>query len=70
MDVPVLSIVGFPVSLPSAHKSAQDSSVYITEKMGGEGVLLEVIEKILKVQDRFNEVLNIMKKDKFEEPIE
>ena len=70
VDIPVLSIVGFPVSLPSAHKSAQDSSVYITEKMGGEGVLLEVIEKILKVQDRFNEVLDIMKKDKFEEPIE
>ena len=66
VDVPVLSIVGFPVSLPSAHKLAQDSSIYITEKIGGEGVLLEVVEKILKVQNRFNEVLDIMKKDKFE----
>ena len=66
MDVPVLSIVGFPVSLPSAHKLAQDASIYITEKIGGEGVLLEVVEKILKVQNRFNEVLDIMKKDKFE----
>jgi len=69
VDVPVLSIVGFPISLPSAHKSAQDSSIYITKKMGGEGVLLEVVEKILKAQNRFNKVLDLMSKDKFEEAV-
>ena len=66
VDIPVLSVVGLPISLPSAHKLAQDSSIYITKKDGGEGVLLEVIEKILKEQNRFDDVLNIMKKDKFD----
>ena len=40
-------------------------SVYITEKSGGQGVLLEVVEKILMFQNRYKEVLDIMKKDKF-----
>ena len=70
VDVPVLSIVGLPISLPSAHKSAQDFSIYITKKRGGEGVLLEVVGKILQAQNRFNQVLELMKKDKFEESIE
>ena len=70
VDVPILSVVGLPISLPSAHKSAQDSSIYITKRMGGEGVLLEVVEKILKAQNRFDKVLDLMRKDKFEETIE
>ena len=66
VDIPVLSVVGLPISLPSAHKLAQDCSVYITKKDGGEGVLLEVVENILKKQNRFDETLNLMKKDKFD----
>ena len=70
VDLPVLSVVGLPISLPSAHKAAQDLSIYITKKSGGEGVLLEIVERILKGQDRFDSTLDLMKKDKFEEPIE
>jgi len=70
VDLPVLSVVGLPISLPSAHKAAQDLSTYITKKSGGEGVLLEIVERILKIQDRFDSTLDLMKKDKFEEPIE
>tara|TARA_Y100000814_G_C12327386_1_gene400271 strand:+ start:805 stop:1341 length:537 start_codon:yes stop_codon:yes gene_type:complete len=66
VDIPVLSVVGLPISVPSAHKLAQDCSVYITKKDGGEGVLLEVVEEILKKQNRFDEILNLMKKDKFD----
>ncbi len=66
VDIPVLSVVGLPISLPSAHKLAKDCSVYITKKDGGEGVLLEVVEEILKKQNRFNEIFNLMKKDKFD----
>ena len=70
VDIPVLSIVGFPISVADAHLLAKNSATYITAKSGGQGVLLEVVEKILKHQDRFYEVLDIMKKDKFEEPIQ
>ena len=39
--------------------------IYITKKLGGQGVLLEVVERILMFQNRYKEVMKIMEKDKF-----
>ena len=66
VDIPVLEMVGLPISVPNAHNKAKDISLIITDKCGGEGVLFEVIEKILINQGRYSEVLNIMKEDKFD----
>jgi len=66
VDLPILELVGLPISIPNGHARAKNSSSYITSKLGGEGVLLEVVEMILKYQDRYDDILNNMKKREFE----
>jgi len=66
VDLPVLEIVGFPICVPNSHKLVEGISEYITQKKGGDGVLLEVVELILNIQKKYHDVLNQMKKDKFE----
>ena len=66
VDIPVFDIVGYPISVPNAHELAKKSAQHITKKSGGEGVLLEVVEWILKKQERYDNVLKLMKRDKFE----
>ena len=66
VDLPVLEIVGFPICVPNSHKLVEEASDYITQKKGGDGVLLEVVELILNIQKKYQDVLNQMKKDKFE----
>ena len=69
VDLPLLEIVGFPVSVPDGHMKAKKRASYITSKLGGEGVLLEVIEVILKYQGRYNDTLNKMKEKEFEKAL-
>ena len=66
VDLPILEIVGFPIGVSNAHKLVNNVAIYTTIKAGGEGVLLEVVEKILMVQKRYQYVLDIMKKEEFE----
>ena len=65
VDIPVLDIVGYPISVPDGHELAKKEALFITKKKGGEGVLLEVVEKILEGQERYEDVLQLMKNDKF-----
>jgi 3-deoxy-D-manno-octulosonate 8-phosphate phosphatase (KDO 8-P phosphatase) len=57
IDVPVMEQVGVPVSVPTAHPLVKKVAVHITERSGGQGVLMEVVEWILKHQGRFEEVI-------------
>ena len=66
VDLPVLKIVGFPICVPNSHKLVEKTSEYITHKQGGDGILLEVVELILNIQKKYNDVLKKMKKEKFE----
>ena len=66
VDLPVLEKVGFPICVPNSHKLVEEVSEYITHKKGGDGVLLEVVELLLNIQKKYHDVLNRMKKDKFE----
>jgi len=66
VDIPVLEIVGCPITVINGHEEAKKRALFITKKIGGEGVLLEVVEKILMEQSRYIQILNIMKKDKFD----
>ena len=68
VDVPVLRRVGVPVSVPGAHPLAVDAAVYITKRKGGRGVLAEVVEWVLRHQNRLDAVLEQMLRDKFSEP--
>ena len=53
---------GFSIAPYNAHQRVKDISDYITQKSGGEGVLREVVELILKEQDIYEEVFKKMKK--------
>ena len=57
VDLPVMERVGVPISVPQAHPLARAAAVYITERSGGTGVVLEVVEWILTQQGRYEEVL-------------
>tara|TARA_Y100000994_G_scaffold117920_2_gene96866 strand:+ start:1630 stop:2175 length:546 start_codon:yes stop_codon:yes gene_type:complete len=63
VDIPVLEIVGCPISVPNAHPSVKDKSIYLTAKKGGDGVLYEIVEKILIEKNTYNETIQIMKDD-------
>lgn len=57
IDMPVMEKVGVSVSVPNAHPLVKEMAVYITERSGGQGVLMEVVEWILKCQGRFEDVV-------------
>ena len=67
--MPILELVGLPIAVPNGHVMAKNNSSYITSKLGGEGVLLEVVEMILKYQGRYDDILNIMKERAFEKSV-
>ena len=57
IDLPVMELAGVPVSVPNAHPLVKKRAVYITQRSGGQGVLMEVVEWILNLQDRLDTVL-------------
>jgi len=57
IDIPVLKRVGLAVSVPNAVPEVKDEAHYITKKKGGHGAVREVIDMILKVQDKWNGVM-------------
>ncbi len=63
VDVPVLERVGVPVSVPNAPQWVKDRAIHITERSGGQGVLLEVVEWVLTHQGRLEEVLAGMRQN-------
>ena len=65
VDVPVLEIVGCPISVPNGHCNAKNKALFITGNSGGEGVLFEVIEKILLEQGKYKKILELMKNERF-----
>ncbi len=57
VDIPVLKRVGLPVSVPDAPKEVKRFCKYITKSRGGEGVIREVAEKILKEMGLWERVI-------------
>jgi len=62
IDIPVMLESGFSVAPVNAHQPVKDISDYISKKSGGEGVLREVVELILKEKGIYNNTLEQMKK--------
>lgn len=61
VDLPVLERVGVPISVPKAHPLVRAAADHITERSGGQGVVLEVVEWILTQQGRYEEVLALLR---------
>ena len=63
VDIPALEIVGCPISVPNAHKVVKEKSIYVSNNKGGEGVLYEIIELTLHAKNKYEDVIEKMKKD-------
>jgi len=53
-DHPVMKLVGLPTCPKDAVPEIQDISLYISQKKGGNGCVRDVIEQVLKVQDKWS----------------
>ncbi|MCK5677455.1 MAG: HAD-IIIA family hydrolase [Flavobacteriaceae bacterium] len=53
-DFPVMKMVGLPTCPKDAVPEIQHISKYISQKKGGNGCVRDVIEQVLKVQDKWN----------------
>ena len=53
-DYPVMKMVGLAACPKDAVQEIQNISVYISQKKGGNGCVRDVIEQVLKVQDKWN----------------
>ena len=53
-DVPVMKLVGLPCCPQDAVPEVKELSKYISHKNGGKGAVRDVIEQVLKVQDKWN----------------
>ncbi len=57
-DSPVMKLVGMPCCPNDAASEIQSISKYISDKKGGEGCVRDVIEQILKVQEKWDNNFN------------
>lgn len=57
-DLNILKRVGFAVAVADAVKEVRQAADYVTKKNGGQGAVREVIELILKAQNKWTRVIN------------
>ncbi|MCH8011391.1 MAG: HAD hydrolase family protein [Candidatus Marinimicrobia bacterium] len=62
IDMVVMEKVGLPIAVLNAYPEVKRISKYVTETSGGEGAFREVVELILKGQDRFERVVKSLQK--------
>jgi len=60
IDIPILSKVGLPCTVPNAHKKVLSVSDFITTKEGGDGAFREVVEMILDGKGIYDKIYNEM----------
>ena len=63
IDLPVMEKVGFSVSVPNAHLEVKEYADFITQKSGGEGVLVEVVKYLLKSKGIYEHIFQRMRKE-------
>ena len=56
VDLPVLARAGFAVAVRDAPEEVRRTAHYVTRRPGGAGAVREVIERILRYQDRWADV--------------
>jgi 3-deoxy-D-manno-octulosonate 8-phosphate phosphatase (KDO 8-P phosphatase) len=57
IDLPVLSRVGFSVSVPNGHSEVRSRVHYVTSATGGNGAVREVCDLILRAQGNYEAAL-------------
>jgi 3-deoxy-D-manno-octulosonate 8-phosphate phosphatase (KDO 8-P phosphatase) len=57
LDLPILRRVGLAVAVSNAVEEVKGASHYVTTKHGGRGAVREVIEMVLKIQGKWDEII-------------
>jgi len=57
-DLPMLTRCGFPVAVANARDEVKEVARYVTQASGGDGAVREAIEKILRAQNLWDNLLN------------
>ena len=63
VDIPVMEKVGFSISVPNAHLEVKEFADFVTQKSGGEGVLVEVAQHLLKSKGIYDHVFKKMRNE-------
>jgi 3-deoxy-D-manno-octulosonate 8-phosphate phosphatase (KDO 8-P phosphatase) len=58
VDLPILSRVGFAVSVPNGRPEVHSRAHHITEAAGGKGAVREVCEFVMRAQNSYDKILN------------
>jgi len=56
-DMPIMRRCGFAVAVANARPEVKEIADYVTKAQGGHGAVREVIEKILRAQDKWADVM-------------
>jgi 3-deoxy-D-manno-octulosonate 8-phosphate phosphatase (KDO 8-P phosphatase) len=56
-DIPVMSRVGFPVAVANACPETKRAAAYVTRNSGGNGAIRELVELILRSQDKWDSAI-------------
>jgi len=62
IDIPILSRVGLPCTVPDAHEKVLSVSNFVTTKRGGYGAFREVVEMILMGKGIYDKIYDKMHK--------
>ncbi len=57
LDLPVMKRVGLSVAVPGACPEVKRAARYVTKKEGGKGAVREVIEVILRAQNKWHKLI-------------
>lgn len=57
IDLPLLRLVGFPVSVPNGVPEARRAARYVTDARGGEGAVRELITLVLKARGLYRDAV-------------
>ena len=63
VDIPAMEKAGFSITVPNAHQEVKDQADFITEKSGGEGVLVEITRYLLKSKGIYKQTLLKMRNE-------
>lgn len=58
LDLPVMAVCGFAVSVANGREEVKTAAHYITRESGGNGAVREVIEFILKQQGKWHSIVS------------
>jgi 3-deoxy-D-manno-octulosonate 8-phosphate phosphatase (KDO 8-P phosphatase) len=56
-DLPILERAGFPAAPKNAREEVRRAAAYVTRAAGGDGAVREVVELLLRSQDRWQEIV-------------